>query len=405
MGTEIRAVVLAAGEGRRMRPLTYTRPKVMLPLAGKPILEHLLLGLREAGVTKFTFVVGYCADRVREYFGNGNRWGVEISYVLQKRQLGTAHALGSAEAFIEEAEFLVLNGDIIVAPGDIKRVLEAPPPALGIVQSEGGEETGFVEVSGDRVVRLHEKPKQAPSDLVNVGIYHLDRRAFEFVARTPKSPRNEYELTETLQLMTDAGIDLCWRKLEGWLTLSYPWDLLSANEILLSRLEPQNLGEIEPGAIIKGPVSVGRNTLVRAGSYIEGPVLIGEGCEIGPNCYIRPYTSIGDGCHIGAAVEVKNSIIMRGTKIPHHNYVGDSIIGEDCNLGAGTKIANLRLDKRNVTVEGRETGRRKLGAIIGDRVEVGINASINVGTLIGNDSFVGPGALVEGVILPHSHIL
>jgi len=405
MRTGIRAVVLAAGEGRRMRPLTYTRPKVMLPIAGRPILEHLLLGLREAGVTGFTFVVGYCADKVREYFGDGGRWGVEISYVLQKRQLGTAHALGSVEGFVEEPEFLVLNGDVILEAEDIRRVLDAPPPALGAVRAEAKEEAGFVEVEGERVVRIHEKPKHPPSDLLNTGIYRLDRRVFEFIARTPKSPRNEYELTETLQLMADAGVELGWRKLKSWLALSYPWDLLEANEILLSRLEPQNLGEVEPGAVVKGPVGIGRNTLVRAGSYIEGPVLIGEGCEIGPNCYIRPFTSIGDGCRIGAAVEVKNSIIMRGTKIPHHNYVGDSIIGEDCNLGAGTKIANLRLDRRNVVVEGRETGRRKLGAIIGDRVEVGINASINVGTVIGNDSFIGPGALVEGVVHPRSRIL
>jgi bifunctional UDP-N-acetylglucosamine pyrophosphorylase/glucosamine-1-phosphate N-acetyltransferase len=133
-------------------------------------------------------------------------------------------------------------------------------------------------------------------------------------------------------------------------------------------------------------------------------VIIGQHCEIGPNCYIRPCTAIGDNCHLGGAVEVKNSIVMKGTKIPHHNYVGDSIIGEGCNLGAGTKIANLRLDKGNVRADGIDTRRRKLGAIIGDRVETGINVSINTGTMIGNNSRIGPGAVVSGVISPDSMI-
>jgi bifunctional UDP-N-acetylglucosamine pyrophosphorylase/glucosamine-1-phosphate N-acetyltransferase len=144
--------------------------------------------------------------------------------------------------------------------------------------------------------------------------------------------------------------------------------------------------------------------VVRSGAYIVGPVIIGESCEIGPNCYIRPFTAIGDDCHIGAAVEVKNSIIMKGSKLPHHNYLGDSVIGEQCNLGAGTKIANLRLDKKNIQVAGIDTGRRKLGAIIGDRVETGINASINVGCIIGNNTFIGPGAVASGVVVSGSKI-
>ena len=156
---------------------------------------------------------------------------------------------------------------------------------------------------------------------------------------------------------------------------------------------------------MKGAISIGKDTIVRSGSYIVGPVVIGQNCEIGPNCYIRPHTSIGDSCHIGNAVEVKNSIIMRGSKIPHHNYVGDSIIGEECNLGAGTKIANLRLDKKDIKVGSIDTKRQKLGAIIGDRVETGINASINIGSIIGNNTHIGPGAIVSGVVSPGSKLL
>jgi NDP-sugar pyrophosphorylase family protein len=151
-------------------------------------------------------------------------------------------------------------------------------------------------------------------------------------------------------------------------------------------------------------VVIGANTVVRSGTYIEGPVIIGAGCRIGPNCYIRPATSVGDNCHIGAAVEVKNAIIMKDTDFPHLNYVGDSVVGEGCNFGAGTKIANLRLDKENIFVMGIDTRRRKLGAVIGDRVETGINTSINVGTMIGNNTFIGPGVVASGIIAPDSKL-
>jgi len=146
-----------------------------------------------------------------------------------------------------------------------------------------------------------------------------------------------------------------------------------------------------------------------AGSYIEGPVIIGSNCKIGPNCYIRPCTSIGDGCHVGNACEVKNSIVMGNSKIPHQNYVGDSVIGYNCNLGAGTKIANLRLDKKNIDVilNGKkvDTKRRKLGAIMGDNVQTSINSMINVGSIIGNDVFIGLGAVTTGEIKPNTKIL
>ena len=173
---------------------------------------------------------------------------------------------------------------------------------------------------------------------------------------------------------------------------------------MMPAFKGENLGDVEPNVTLKGEVSIGKGTVVKSGSYIEGPVIIGEGCRIGPNCFIRPCTTIGNDCHIGAAVEIKNSIIMNHTDVPHLNYVGDSVISEGCNFGAGTKIANLRLDKKNIKVNGIDTGRRKLGAIIGDNVQTGINTSINVGTVIGSNTFIGPGAVVTGVVAPNSKI-
>ncbi|MFC1952378.1 bifunctional sugar-1-phosphate nucleotidylyltransferase/acetyltransferase [Chloroflexota bacterium] len=399
----MKAIILAAGEGSRMRPLTCTRPKVMLPLANKPILEHLLIEAGEAGIKEFIFVVGYHDEQVRDYFGDGDRWGVSIDYLTQRKQLGTADAIKSVEGLID-GNFLVMNGDIVVSQKDIKSLTSKRGNILSVFEVEDAEDLGVVEVKGDEIIHIYEKADRPPSHRANAGLYIFTPDIFDAVSRISKSPRGEYEITDALQLMIDEGRHISFQKVGYWLDISYPWDLLNTNESLLAGIEPQNLGEVEENAVVKGVVSIGKNTVIRSGSYIVGPVIIGQDCEIGPNCYIRPSTSIGDNCCVGSAVEVKNSIIMKDSKIPHQNYVGDSIIGEGCNFGAGTKIANLRLDRKDITAAGMDTKRRKLGAVIGDRVEIGINACINVGSIIGNNTHIGPGAVVSGVILPGSRI-
>ncbi len=399
----MKAIILAAGEGNRMRPLTYTRPKVMLPIGNKPILEHLLIEVAEAGIREFIFIVGYCDEQVRDYFGNGQKWGISIEYCSQRKQLGTADALKMVEGLVD-GNFLMLNGDILVKHDDIREVAGRNALTLGVIEAEDTKDLGVVELSQGRVVHIHEKAEKPPSHMANAGLYLFTPDIFDAISQTPKSPRGEYEITDSLQLMIDKGQLISYQEVSYWLAISYPWNLLLANESLMVGVEPQNLGEVENNVVMRGMVSIGENTVVRSGSYIVGPVIIGQGCDIGPNCYIRSCTSIGDNCHIGSAVEIKNSIIMKASKIPHHNYVGDSIIGEGCNFGAGTKIANLRLDKKDIKVANIDTRRRKLGAIIGDRVETGINASINVGCMIGNGTHIGLGAIASGVILPDSRI-
>jgi len=375
----------------------------MLPIANKPILEHLLIEARQAGIREFIFIVGYHDEQVRDYFGSGDKWGVSIEYRVQRKQLGTADALKLAKGLVD-GNFLMLNGDIIVNHKDISSLTSRNDIALSVIEVEDTSGLGTVELKEDKVTHIHEKVEKPPSSLANVGLYLFTPDIFDAISQTSKSPRGEYEITDSLQLMLAQGRHISHQEISYWLNISYPWDLLPANESLLADIELHNLGEVEENAVIKGAVSIGKDTVVRSGSYIVGPVIIGQDCEIGPNCYIRPCTSIGDSCHIGAAVEVKNSIIMKGSKIPHHNYVGDSIIGEGCNLGAGTKIANLRLDGKNITAAGVDTKRRKLGAIIGDGVETGINASINIGSIIGSNTHIGPGATASGIISPGSSI-
>ncbi|HJH27947.1 MAG TPA: glucose-1-phosphate thymidylyltransferase [Methanophagales archaeon] len=417
----MKAVILAAGEGKRMRPLTYERPKVMLPVAGKPLVEHLLEEVKEAGIDEFIFVVGYHDETIRDYFGEGERWGVDIQYVTQKTQLGTADALRKAEALVKGTdEFLMLNGDTIVSAEDIKRVScisRSSEIALGVIKVKNPEDYGVIETEGEKITKIHEKMKEPPSNLINAGVYLLNEPSiFEALSKTAKSKRGEFELTDSLQLLIEEGNNVFWKPIEHWVDVSYPWDLLAANELLMGEttfvLRRSVLDKtfkeslIEQNVSIKGDVSIGDNTVIKSGSYIEGPVVMGENSKIGPNCYIRANTSIGDNCHIGSAVEIKNSIIMDGTNIPHLSYVGDSVIGCRCNLGAGTKIANLRFDDAPVKAKGLDldTGMRKFGAIISDGVKTGINASIDAGTIIGNNTLIGPGAFATGYIEKNSRI-
>ena len=394
----MKAVILAAGEGSRMRPLTYARPKVMLPLANKPLLEHLLIAAKMAGISDFVFVVGYRDEQVRDYFTNGAKWGVHINYRLQRHPLGTADALGTVKDLMGGC-FLVLNGDILSGHEDLIRLASGTGMALSGKGVEDLTGLGAVEERGGKVVRIYEKTSCPPTNLVNAGLYRMTSAIFDAIAATPLSARGELEITDSRQLLIDRGEQINFVELKSWLSFTYPWDLLDANTSFIPN-PGSNRGNIGNNVSITGAVSIGEGTRVLPGCYIEGPVIIGANCEIGPNCYIRPATAIEDNCHIGAAVEIKNSIVMRGSKVPHHNYVGDSIIGQNCNLGAGTKIANLRLDKKDA-IEGK---RRKLGAILGDNVSTGINSCIDVGTCIGDNSIIGMGAKASGVIAPGSKI-
>lgn len=395
-------VVLAAGEGKRMRPLTASRPKVMLPVANRPMLEHLVESVKEAGIKDLIFVVGYREQGIRDYFGDGGKLGVRIRYAVQRQQRGTADALDAARGYIND-DFLMLNGDMIVRPEDISAICGMQAPSIGVFDSDRPEEFGVVTVEDDRVVGLVEKSSSPPGNLINAGVYLLGTDVFERIDSLELSERGELELTDALQSYIDERrLSVC--RLSSWCDVGEPWNLLDANENFLSCIEAVNRGTVEDYVIMKGPVAIGEGTVIKSGTYIEGPCIIGNNCVIGPHAYIRPATSIGDDCHIGHSSEIKNSVIMQGTKIPHFNYVGDSIIGPGCNFGAGSKIANLRHDRRNVRSAGRDTHRKKFGAVVGDNVQLGINCSVNVGTIIGSGVMAAPGSLLEGNIADKTKI-
>jgi bifunctional UDP-N-acetylglucosamine pyrophosphorylase/glucosamine-1-phosphate N-acetyltransferase len=396
----LKAVILAAGQGTRMGPLTRNIPKVMLPIANKPLLFHVIQSARDAGIREFVLVVGYGEKLIKDYFKDGTLFDASIEYVHQEKQMGTADAVGSAKGMVGD-RFLVLNGDIIVNPAHIKKLIECRSEVVLTARHvDNPSEYGVLEVQGSRVLHIIEKSLHPPTNLANAGIYVFPSSIFDAISITPLSIRKEYEITDSLQMLIDKGKDVGFLTLsDKWMDIGRPWELLDANEYFLSGLQPDISGEIEPFATLKGSVSVGEGTIIRNGSYIVGPVIIGKNCDIGPNCYIRPGTSIGDNVRIGNAVEIKNSIIMKGTHIGHLSYVGDSIIGERCNFGAGTKVANLRHDGKTirVTLKGKriDSGRRKLGTIMGDDVHTGINSMINVGAVVENNAMVAPGEFIK----------
>ena len=392
----MQCVVLAAGEGKRMRPLTARRPKVMLPIANRPMMEHLVIAARDAGITDFIFVVGYFEREIRNHFGDGSALGVKITYVTQRHQLGTADALRATAGMVND-RFLLLNGDMVLKKDDIRELCRGSAPCVGIHETDHPQDYGVVTVEGSRITGLEEKSEHPKSNLINAGAYLFDPGIFDLLTGIKVSGRGEFELTDALETYIRDGT-LTGYPLDYWLDVGQPWDLLDANEALLSSMHHEQCGTVEDGCTIPEGVSIGKGTVIRAGTYIEGACTIGENCVIGPHAYIRGSTAIGDGCHIGHSTEIKNSIIMPGTKVPHFNYIGDSIVGSGCNFGAGTKVANLRHDNGPVKVCGKTTGRRKFGAIIGDNVLFGINCSVNVGSLIGSNTRVAPHSLVEGCI-------
>ncbi|WP_214020069.1 bifunctional sugar-1-phosphate nucleotidylyltransferase/acetyltransferase [Methanoculleus sp.] len=398
----MQCVVLAAGEGKRMRPLTARRPKVMLPIANRPMMEHLVLAAHDAGINDFIFVVGYFEREIRNHFGDGSNFGVHITYVTQRHQLGTADALRATAGMID-GRFLLLNGDMVLKKDDIGEFCRMGAPCMGIHETDHPQDYGVVTVEGNRITGLEEKSEDPKSNLINAGAYLFDPDIFDLLAGLKISGRGEFELTDALESYIGGGTLRAY-PLDYWLDVGQPWDLLDANEALISSLSHERHGTVEDGCTVPETVSIGKGTVIRAGTYIEGSCVIGEDCVIGPHAYIRGSTTIGDACHIGHATEIKNSIIMSATKIPHFNYVGDSIVGSGCNFGAGTKVANLRHDNGAVKVCGKNTGRRKFGAIIGDGVLFGINCSVNVGSLIGSNARIAPHSLVEGCIEDNSII-
>lgn len=402
---KLKAIILSAGEGSRMRPLTLTKPKTMLPVAGKPIIQYNIESLRDNGITDILLIVRYKEEMVRNYFGDGSDFGVNIFYKTQKDFLGTANAISYGEDFIDDS-IIVLNGDIILDDEIIHEIIKkynylTPDTLMLLTEVEDPSAFGVVEIENGNIKSIVEKPKreEAPSNLVNAGIYIFNKDIFDKIRKTEISERGEYEITDSVSLQIKDNKTVIGHKTsKDWIDVGRPWELIEVNEDLIGKLKTEIKGTIEDGAFIHGEVFLDEGSVIKAGVYIEGNVYIGKNCDIGPNSYIRGNTYFGDNVHVGNAVEIKNSIIMENTNVSHLSYVGDSVIGSNCNIAAGTNIANLRFDNATIKTKIKnqkiDSGRRKLGAIIGDSVKTGINSSFSPGVKVGHNSTIGSSVLL-----------
>lgn len=402
----MKAAVLAAGDSTRMKPLSAYRPKHLLPIAGKPLIHHTLHSLAQAGVQETLIIYGYRGMELKQNI-DSHDWGeMSISYVEQEERKGTAHAASYARDFAGDDNVLLMNGDVLVGSGSFRTLIEHHDKSdaemtLSVASMEDPTAYGIVVEEDGHALDIIEKPSrdQLVSSLVNVGIYVAGPALWDAIEKTGLSSRGEYEITDSIRTLIEAGgVTVC-KLSTWWKDIGKPWDLLKANELILKEVEGRTDGDIEKGAVVRGEVVIEEGAIVRAGAYITGPSYISSGCVVGPNCYIRPHTYLDRRVKVGNAVEVKNSVIMENSSIGHLSYVGDSVIGRNVNFGAGTITANLRHDNQSVWVTVKEkrtdSGRRKLGAIIGDNVKTGIGTSLSPGVVLNEDSQTGMGVIVN----------
>lgn len=403
------AVILAGGKGLGLEPITNTRPKTLIPILNRKLIEDHIMKLYDVGVRRIVVVVGYMGDKVRSSVERlCSSLGIEYVFVNQDPPLGTAHALLNAVPYVKSEDFITVYGDIYFKSSKVlKDLISYRGNVVSVSEVEDPSKYGVVVVSGGRVVKVVEKPKEYLSNYVNAGIYRFTKDVMKFLEKTEVSVRGEYELTSTIQLMIDNGIEFKYLVVNEWLDVGRPWSLIEVNKLELEDVNTQVIkGFVESGVTIKGPVIIEEGAEVLSGSYIVGPAYIGRGVTVGPNAYIRPYTVVLDNSKIGFNVEVKESIVMEDVHISHQSYVGDSVVCEGSNLGAGTILANLRFDEKTVKVRVKgvleDSGRRKLGAFIGGYVRTGVNVSVFPGVKIGAYSWIYPGVVVTDDVPPRS---
>jgi bifunctional UDP-N-acetylglucosamine pyrophosphorylase/glucosamine-1-phosphate N-acetyltransferase len=395
------AVVLAAGEGKRLRPLTYTRPKCMIQLAGKPILQHVLENLNSVGVTDAAIVVKYKKESITDYFAKNPVDGMKLSFIEQGDKYGTAAAFGYAEDFATDT-FFGVAGDIITEASALRKLADG---AQGEVTAalhavEDAREYGTAIVRGGKISAFEEKVEKPKSNLANCSLYVFEPTIFKKIKGIKKSSRGEFEIIDLLKGATAVEIS------DYWLDMGMPWQLFSANEFLLSKL-PDKRGKVE-NCEIRGKIVMEKGAEIHD-SVIEGNVYLGEGSYIGPHAYIRGTTSIGKDCGIGDSTTLKNSIIFDHVNAKHLTYIGDSIVGSNCNFGAATQIANYRFDAGNIKAVVNDvtidTRRNKLGAIIGDNVKMGVLSAVMPGKIIGDGCWVDAGVVVKENVERKTHLI
>ncbi len=357
----------------------------MISIAGKPILHHVVESLAQNGIRNIVLVVGYEREQVFDYMGSGGQFGIDITYVTQKKQLGTAHALAQAKAAVED-EFLVLPGDNLIEADTIAQFVAVKPQAVLVKRVDNPVRYGVVTIDNGVVKDIIEKPKQPKGNIINTGIYAFNREIFSFI-------EPELDIPDALNNMIAQGKYLNAHQTDGtWLDVVYPWDILSLNDIVIRQIQANLGGTIETGVSLKGTVLVGKDTVIRSNSYIIGPVVIGGNCDIGPNVCLLPATSIGDNVVISSFTEVKNSVIGSDVNIGPGCIIQDSVIDKGCvirgQFTACSGEAEVKVDGEHYSVN--------VGAMLGEGCNIGNSVVAQPGVIVGNYTQIQALKLVSG---------
>ena len=373
------AVILAAGEGRRLAPLTKRRPKPMLPVVNKPLLEHVVEGCVAAGVGRIVIVVGYERERIQTHFGDGDGWGVDIEYAVQRTQLGTAHALEQAAPHVE-GSFLVLNGDRIIEPTvieSVRKAHEGVAAAMAITRAQDPSSYGVVSVDGDRVTEIVEKPGgESPPQLINAGVYGFTGEIFEAIGAIDAGPEGEFRLTDAINRLTDAGVRAV--RYDGrWLDVSHPWDLLAVTGRLLDT---------------EGGVTAGR---IGEGAVVSDAAQLAETAAIGTSAVVGRATTVGANARIGANATVERSVVLPDATVEAGAVLRDCIVGANGHLGANVTVPG---GDGRVILAGDVYESVRLGGVVGDNATVGGGATLEPGTILGDSVDVAPGVTVGDTI-------
>jgi len=372
-----KAVILAAGEGKRLRPFTETMPKVMLPVANKPLLEYVFDAVRKSGIDEIIVVVGYKKEVIMEHFKDYKN--IKITYVIQDRQLGTAHALLQAKKHIKDS-FIVLAGDNIIDPGSIAKLQKDKSEySLLIREHPHPSKYGVVFVEDRSIRRIVEKPKEDIGKYISTGIYKLPRSVFTEIEQC--TSEGAHALSSIIQSLVDKRKHINTIFAQSWMDVVYPWDLISVNEVMIQETSQFTSGVIEKGVTMKGLVSVGNGTKIYSGCYVVGPVIIGENCEIGPNVCIFPSTSIGNNTVVHPFSEIRSSVIMNNVHISSNSHISRSVVGKGCVIGdnfstiTGKTVIEIENEFKRLETP--------IGAIIGEDCVIESHVVVDPGKIIG----------------------
>ncbi|WP_411967238.1 sugar phosphate nucleotidyltransferase [Haloferax sp. YSSS75] len=384
----MKAIVLAAGDGTRLHPLTQTRPKGMLPIGDKPLLEHIVGSIRSAGIDEIVLVVGHKRERIQNHFQNGDDWGVELEYVVQNNPRGTGDALLEAEHTVG-GDCLVINGDRIVEPELLKELIlchqSTNEACMAITEVNDPTAYGAVTVDDETVVDIQEKPEphEVTSNLVNAGVYAFGPEIFSAIRQTDHY--GELRLTDTLrEYIQDHTLNAV--HYDGmWLELSRPWDLLSVNS----------------GILAHSGSAVADSAIVHEDATLGGPVVVGDHSRIQPGARVFHDTVIGDNVTICANAVVTNSVILEDTVVKPGAVISDCIVGSGSEVGPLNSIEGGRTD---VHVDDELYTDVKFGGLIGDNATLGGNVTVEPGTIVGNDVTVESGSTLDSRIPSGAHV-